>query len=55
MALMLSCYLMTQTHQSMKLRHNVYEDFYEDKGLFDFSEYPKDSQFYDPANEKNDW
>ena len=28
----------------------VYEDFYEDKDLFDFSDYPKDSKFLDPVN-----
>ena len=26
---------------------NVYEDFYEDKELFDFSNYPKESKYYD--------
>ena len=26
------------------------EDFYEDKDLCDFSNYPKDSKFYDPSN-----
>ena len=36
----------------MKLRHDVYEDFYKDKGLFELSNYPKDSKFYDPVNEK---
>lgn len=33
---------------------DVYEDFQKDKGLFDFSDYPKDSRFFDPANKKND-
>ena len=28
--------------------NNVYEDFYEDKGLFDFNDCPRDSRFYDP-------
>ena len=28
----------------------VYEDFYEDKDLFDFSDYPKDSKVLDPVN-----
>ena len=32
-----------------------YEDFYEDRGLFDFSDYPEDSQFYDLVNKKIDW
>ena len=31
---------------------DVYEDFYKDKNLFDFSDYPLDSKFFDPANEK---
>ena len=30
----------------------VYEDFYEDKNLFDFSDYPPSSKFFDPANKK---
>ena len=29
-----------------------FEDFYEDKKLFDFSDYPRDSKFSDPANQK---
>ena len=31
---------------------DVYEDFYHDKNLFDFSEYPLDSKFFDPGNKK---
>ena len=31
---------------------DVYEDFYQDKNLFDFSDYPLDSKFFDPANRK---
>ena len=36
---------------------DVYEDFYEDKDLFDFSDYPSDStelhlKFFDPVNKK---
>lgn len=30
----------------------MYEDFYGDKNLFDFSDYPKNSQFYDPVHKK---
>ena len=30
----------------------VYEDFYENKNLFDFSDYRQDSTFFDPANKK---
>ena len=31
---------------------DVYEDFYRDKNLFDFSDYSLDSKFFDPANKK---
>ena len=31
---------------------DVYKDFYQDKSLFDFSDYPLDSKFFDPANKK---
>ena len=31
---------------------DVYEDFYKDKNLFDFSDYPLYSKFFDPANKK---
>ena len=31
---------------------DIYEDFYQDKNLFDFSDYPSDSKFFDPANKK---
>ena len=30
---------------------DTYEDFYEDKNLFDFSDYPLNSKFFDPVNE----
>ena len=33
-------------------RKDAYEDFYEDKNLFDFSDYPQDSKFFDPVNKK---
>ena len=29
---------------------DVCEDFYQDKNLFDFSDYPLDSKFFDPVN-----
>ena len=32
--------------------NNVYEYFHKDKSLFDFSDYPQDSIFFDPANKK---
>ena len=31
---------------------NVYEDFYQDKNLFDFRDYPLDSKFFDSVNKK---
>ena len=31
---------------------NVYKDFYENKNLLDFSDYPEDSKFFDPGNKK---
>ena len=31
---------------------NVYENFYSDKDLFDFSHYPLNSKFFDPVNKK---
>ena len=33
-------------------RKNVYEDFYQNKNLYDFNNYPLDSKFFDPANKK---
>ena len=30
----------------------IYENFYSDKHLFDFSEYPVNSRFYDASNKK---
>ena len=31
---------------------DVYEDFYKENHLFDLSNYPLDSKFFDPDNEK---
>ena len=31
---------------------DVYEDFYQDKNLFDFSEYLSTSKIFDPVNKK---
>ena len=33
--------------------NDVYEDFYKDNDLFDFSDYPKDSKFFDLVNKKH--
>ena len=32
--------------------NDAYQDFYEEKDLFDFSDSPKDSKFFDPVNNK---
>ena len=32
---------------------DVNEDFYEDKNLLHFSDYPQDSNFFDPVNKKD--
>ena len=32
--------------------NDVYEDFYDDKDVFDFTDYPKDSEFFDPVNKE---
>ena len=34
---------------------DAYEDFHENKNLFDFSDYPQDWNFFDPANKKSYW
>ena len=31
---------------------DVYEDFYKNKKLFDFNDYPEDSKFFNPVNKK---
>ena len=33
-------------------RNNLYEGFYRDKKIFNFSDYPIYLQFYDPINKK---
>ena len=33
-------------------REDVHEDFYQDKNLFDFSDYPLNSKFFGPVNKK---
>ena len=32
--------------------HDVCKDFYENKNLFDFSDYPEDSKFFEPVNKE---
>ena len=37
----------------MKLKQKIkHEEFYKDKNLFDFSDYPLNSKFFDPVNKK---
>ena len=36
----------------MKLKQDIYEDFYGDKNLFDFSDYPLNSKFFDSVIKK---
>ena len=54
MVVVLSYYLQAQTGQykADDIQENVYNYFHENSGLFDFSDYPKESRFYDPANMK---
>ena len=49
--LMLNCSLLTQTVLLIKLK-NVYEEFFKWEDLFDFSNYSKDSKFFDETNKK---
>ena len=39
----------------MTVTRYLYEDVYEDKNLFDFSDYPENLQFYDLVLKKNNW
>ena len=32
--------------------HDVCKDFYENKNLFNFSDYPEDSKFFEPVNKE---
>ena len=46
--------LFTDTHSLVYeiKTEDVCEDFYEDQNLFDFSDFPLDSKFFDPVNKK---
>ena len=46
--------LFTDTYKFTYKRksEDVYEEFFKHKHLFDLSNYPKDSKFFDPVNEK---
>ena len=48
--LMLNCYLLTQAWEIKSV--DVYEEFFKHKHLFGFSNYPKDSKFFDETNKK---
>ena len=43
-----NCYLLTQTNKM----ENIYEEFFKWKDLFDFSNYSKDSRFFNDTNKK---
>ena len=35
--------------------NDVYEGFYKNKNLFDFSDYLENSKLFDPVNKKSNW
>ena len=35
-----------------KIKHDIYEDFYENKSLFNLSDYPEDLKVFDWVNKK---
>ena len=48
---MLNCCLLIPTVFFYEIKtEDVYEDFYRDKNLFDFSDYPLNSKVFDPVN-----
>ena len=50
---MLNYCLLIQTLLTYEIKsENVYDDFFKWKDLFDFSNYSKDSKFFDNANKK---
>ena len=48
---MLNCYLQTLIAYEIETE-DIYENFYKDKDLLDFSNYPKDSNFFYSSNTK---
>ena len=50
--LMLNCYLLTDSLTYEIRSEDVCEEFFKHKHLFDLSNYPKDSKFFDPTNKK---
>ena len=49
---MLNCYLLTDSLAYETKLEDIYEEFFRHKHLFDFSNYPKDSKFFDETNKK---
>ena len=49
---MLNCYLLTDSLTYEIRSEDVYEEFLKHKHLFDFSNYAKDSKFFDETNKK---
>ena len=47
---MLNCYLLSLVYEIKS--ENVYEEFFKWKKLFDFSNYSKDSKYFDETNKK---
>ena len=50
--LTVNCYLLTHSLTCEIKSEDVYEEFFKHKHLFDFSNYPEDSKFFDQANKK---
>ena len=46
MVVMLNCYLQTESLVYEIETDDMYDDFYENKSLFDFRDYPKEAQFF---------
>ena len=51
--MLLTCYLLTQTVLLMKQNQKIFmKNFLSTRHLFDFSNYPKDSKFFNKTNNK---
>ena len=48
----MNCYLLTHSLTCEIKSEDVYEEFFKHEHLFDFSNYPEDSKFFDQANKK---
>ena len=46
-------YIKIKFGANLLFKDDVNEDFYEDKNLLHFSDYPQDSNFFDPVNKKD--